>query len=103
MKHLKHINEYKRTVGFRYSDPFLDYKIGLSINNVRFVDKSKIEEFLKSIQVKFKDIIIFNDGISIDISVYNKNEVESIVNDLAEFIVETFNVNITEVFSKKLV
>ena len=33
MKHLQTINEYQRTVGFRYSEPKESYNIDILLNN----------------------------------------------------------------------
>lgn len=102
MKHIKGINEYKRTVGFRYSEPFLNYKIGLSISNTGVLKVDDISEFLKSIRVKFDNISVFSDGMLIDISVYNKYEIDSIITDLIDFLIDSYGVSVDkDVFVRK--
>jgi hypothetical protein len=101
MKHLKRINEYTRTVGFRYSEP----KIELTMSGFFIGDLSNelMKQALDEFEIKSKDINISNkpgrieleegvievDGIfTINFFVYNDrtDDMISLVTDIERFL-----------------
>ena len=58
MKHIKKLNEYQRTVGFRYSQPNEKFSIKLYLDGE--LTKEQIETSLKEIDVVFNDIEFIN-------------------------------------------
>jgi len=120
MKHLQTINEYKRTIGFRYSEPKETYNIdilvkgdditvnkidlGLSRVSELFYDKEsiKVNPFdekkivdLPSGSVEVDAIVIFN------INVYNDKEIHSIINELGEKLLSYFDIEVLDFKSKR--
>jgi hypothetical protein len=113
MKHLKSINEYQRTIGFRYSPPKESYNIdilcqgedisedkiilGLSKVNDLIYDKDSIEVTV------LDDGTFFNlpedrgeveiDAIAhFNITVYNEREIVTIVEELGKKILSAYNI-----------
>jgi len=101
MKHLKSINEYHRTVGFRYSEPKESYIVSIlcrgndiisyNINNclakvtdLKFKpDETKIQKFEEPMMVELKDgMFQVNAVVDITITVYNDKEINAIVEEL---------------------
>ena len=120
MKHLKSINEYQRTVGFRYSAPKESYNIDiLCKGNDITKDKinlglSKVSELVynpESIEVTILDeesIVELSDGdVEIDavvhfsITVYNEKEIFAIVDELGHKLSAAFNIDILDYKSKE--
>jgi len=120
MKHLKSINEYQRTVGFRYSAPKESYNIDiLCKGNDITKDKinlglSKVSELVynpESIEVNVLDegtIAQLADGdVEIDavvhfsITVYNEKEIFAIVDELGHKLSAAFNIDILDYKSKE--
>jgi hypothetical protein len=92
MKHLQSINEYDRTVGFRYSDPTEKFNIKVYINGE--LTEEEIKNTLNETDVIVLGDIRFEDTpddymsddeddevnvISFDICVYNEKEIERII------------------------
>ncbi len=101
MKHLKRINEYTRTVGFRYSEP----KIELTMSGFFIGELSNdlMKQALDEFQIKSKDINISNkpgrieleeefievDGMfTINFFVYNDrtDDMISLITDIERFL-----------------
>jgi hypothetical protein len=122
MKHLKSINEYQRTIGFRYSPPKESYNIdilcqgedisedkiilGLSKVNDLIYDKDSIEVTV------LDDGTFFNlpedrgeveiDAIAhFNITVYNEREIVTIVEELGKKILSAYNIEILDFKSKE--
>ncbi len=110
MKHIKTINEYQRTVGFRYSEPKEKFNIKIYLDNQ--LSKEEIELALNESDVIFSDIkfedtpddISSDDQmisvISFDVNVYNEKELERIVEDFSKIIHLDYGVKTLEVFIK---
>jgi hypothetical protein len=110
MKHLQSINEYQRTVGFRYSDPKEKFNIKVYINGE--LTEEEIKNTLNDI-----DVILFGDiqfeetpndyipeeeddvvnVISFDISVYNEKEIERIMEDFTKIIYLDYKIKTLDV------
>lgn len=102
MKHLQSINEYDRTVGFRYSDPTEKFNIKVYINGE--LTEEEIKNTLNETDVIVLGDIRFEETpddympddeddeddevnvISFDISVYNEKEIERIMEDFTKII-----------------
>jgi hypothetical protein len=110
MKHLQSINEYQRTVGFRYSDPKEKFNIKVYINGE--LTEEEIKNTLNDI-----DVILFGDiqfeetpndyipeeeddvvnVISFDISIYNEKEIERIMEDFTKIIYLDYKIKTLDV------
>jgi hypothetical protein len=120
MKHLKSINEYQRTVGFRYSAPKESYNIDILCKGDDITkDKinlglSKVSELVynpESIEVKILEegtVAELADGaVEIDavvrfsITVYNEKEIFAIVDELGHKLSAAFNIDILDYKSKE--
>ncbi len=120
MKHLKSINEYQRTVGFRYSAPKESYNIDILCKGDDITkDKinlglSKVSELVynpESIEVKILEegtVAELADGaVEIDavvrfsITVYNGKEIFAIVDELGHKLSAAFNIDILDYKSKE--
>ena len=117
MKHLQSINEYTRTVGYRYSEPKESYKI-ICILSGNDITKEKIEKCLskvselyyekESIKVSVQDgeveigdsIIQINAIASFDIKVYNDKEILTIVEELGDKL-DMYDIQLIDFKSKK--
>jgi len=117
MKYLKSINEYGRTVGFRYSEPKEAYKIicilvGNDINEDKIKKcLSKVSELYydsESVKVANQDVEIeIGDSIdqinaiaSFDIKVYTDKEILSIVEELGDKL-DMYDIQLIDFKSKK--
>jgi len=119
MKHLQTINEYQRTVGFRYSAPKESYSIdillrGNDINEDKInLGLSKVHELVydvESIEVNVLDegtVAELEDGpIEIDavahfnITVYNEKEILTIVEELDKKL-SAFGIQLVDYKSKE--
>jgi hypothetical protein len=114
MKHLKSINEYNRTVGFRYSEPREKYKITLLCKG-EDITEDKIKEGLskvstltydeESIEVLLLDedtLFDLPDGpvevnavVLFDVTIYNEKEVYGITSELNQNL-SKFNIDISD-------
>ena len=120
MKHLKSINEYQRTVGFRYSQPKESYNIDLLCKgNDITKDKinlglSKVHELTynqESIKVTHLDedtLVELPDGpaqvdavVHFNITVYNEKEILTIVEELGRKLLSSFNIELVDYKSKE--
>jgi hypothetical protein len=119
MKHLQTINEYQRTVGFRYSEPKESYNIDILLRGEDItLDKiilglSKVSELVynkESIEVNILDeetiVEIEEAEVEIDavahfnITVYNEREILTIVEELGRKLAP-FNIDILDFKSKE--
>ena len=119
MKYLQTINEYQRTVGFRYSEPKESYNIDILLRGEDItLDKivfglSKVSELVydrESIEVNILDegtVAELEDGaVEIDavahfnITVYNEREILTIVEELGRKLTP-FNIEILAFKSKE--
>jgi len=120
MKHLQTINEYQRTVGFRYSAPKESYNIDILLKGDDITkDKinlglSKVRELVynqDSIEVNILEegtIAELEDGpIEIDavahfnITVYNEKEILTIIEELGKKLSSSFNIELIDFKSKE--
>ena len=120
MKHLQTINEYQRTVGFRYSQPNESYNIDILCKGEDItVDKinlglSKVSELVynpESIEVTMLDeesIVELPDGpvevdavVHFNINVYNDKEIFAIVDELGRKLSSAFNIEVLDYKSKE--
>jgi len=122
MKHLKSINEYQRTIGFRYSPPKESYNIdilcqgedisedkiilGLSKVNDLIYDKDSIEVTVLD-EGTFFNLPEDRGEVEIDaianfnITVYNEREIVTIVEELGKKILSAYNIEILDFKSKE--
>jgi hypothetical protein len=120
MKYLQSINEYQRTVGFRYSSPKESYnieilcvgdnitkdKINLGLSKVTelFYDSEsiEIENLEEGTFVELEDVSVEIDAIiRFNIDVYNDKEIFAIVQELGQKL-STFNIEIVDFKSVSL-
>lgn len=121
MKHLKSINEYHRTVGFRYSEPKEKYTVSLLCAG-QDITKEKINLGLSKVSTLTYDensieVNLLDEGtmanspegpISIDavvtfnLTVYNDKEIYGIVDELGHKLIQ-FDIEILDFKSKDLV
>ena len=120
MKHLQSINEYQRTVGFRYSEPKESYNIDILLKGEDITEDkivlglSKVSELVydkESVEVNILDegtVAELEDGaVEIDaiahfnITVYNEREILTIVEELGKKLSSVFNIEILDFKSKE--
>ena len=120
MKHLQTINEYSRTVGFRYSAPKESYNVDILCKGDDItVDKinlglSKVSELVynpESIEVNILEegtIAELQDGaveidavVNFNITVYNEKEIFSIVDELGHKLSAAFNIQVLDFKSRE--
>ena len=120
MKYLQSINEYQRTVGFRYSEPKESYNIDILLKGEDITEDkimlglSKVHELVydvESIEVNILDegtVAELEDGaVEIDavahfnITVYNEREILTIIEELGRKLSSTFNIEILDFKSKE--
>ena len=119
MKYLQSINEYQRTVGFRYSEPKESYNIDILLRGEDITEDkiilglSKVSELFydqESVEVNILDegtVAELEDGaVEIDavahfnITVYNEREILTIVEELGRKLAP-FNIEILDFKSKE--
>jgi hypothetical protein len=119
MKYLQSINEYQRTVGFRYSEPKESYNIDILLRGEDITEDkiilglSKVSELFydqESVEVNILDegtVAELEDGaVEIDavahfnITVYNEREILTIVEELDRKLAP-FNIDILDFKSKE--
>lgn len=110
MKHIKKLNEYQRTVGFRYSQPKEQFSIKLYLDGE--LTKEQIATSLKEIDVVFNDIEFIDiededdvesevmSVVTFEINIYNEKELEKILEDFSKIINLDYDVRTLEVFAK---
>jgi len=120
MKHLKSINEYQRTVGFRYSAPKESYNIDILCKGEDITEDkinlglSKVSELVynpESIEVNILEegtVAELADGaveidavVHFNITVYNEKEIFAIVDELGHKLSSAFNIEILDYKSKE--
>ena len=120
MKHLQTINEYQRTVGFRYSEPKESYNVALLLKGEDItLDKivfglSKVSELVYDVEsvkvnildegtvVEIEDVEVEIDAIvNFNITVYNEKEILTIVEELGKKLLQSFNIEILDFKSKE--
>jgi len=120
MKYLQTINEYQRTVGFRYSEPKESYNIDILLRGEDITEDkiilglSKVSELVydrESIEVNILDeetiVELENVSVQIDavvdfnITVYNEREIITIVEELGKKLLPAFNIEILDFKSKE--
>ena len=114
MKYIKPINEFNRTIGFRYSTPQNKFKVIFYCFGE--LDSDSLAKLLSYLDIPYENISInekeghisFEDGdaefnleVSYDFSVYSDQEIEKIIEDVRiglnrEFNVETIQFSIKE-------
>ena len=114
MKYIKPINEFNRTIGFRYSEPKNKFRANLFCSGE--LDEELLSKLLEHLDVPYENISIvenegtisfededvdFNLQISFDFFVYSEGEIEKIIEDVRfglsrEFDVETIQTSIKE-------
>jgi hypothetical protein len=119
MKHLQTINEYTRTVGFRYSEPKESYNIDIlckgddiTVEKIK-LGLSKVRELVynqDSIEVNILEegtIAELQDGtveidavVHFNITVYNEKEILTIVEELDKKL-SSFNIKVLDFKSKE--
>ena len=120
MRHLQTINEYQRTVGFRYSAPKESYNIDILLKGEDITkDKiilglSKVSELIydgESVKVnildegtvaEIEDVEVEIDAIvNFNITVYNEREILTIIEELGKKLLPFFNIEILDFKSKE--
>jgi hypothetical protein len=120
MRHLQTINEYQRTVGFRYSSPKESYNVDILLKGEDITkDKiilglSKVSELVydgESVKVnildegtvvEIEDVEVEIDAIvNFNITVYNEKEILTIVEELGKKLLPSFNIEILDFKSKE--
>jgi len=120
MKYLQTINEYQRTVGFRYSEPKEKYKVSLLCKG-QDINEDKINEGLskvseltydsKSIEVNLLDegmiaelpeigYVEISAIVSFNVNLYNEKEVNGVVSELGQKL-SKFDIEILDFKSKE--
>lgn len=121
MKHLKSINEYNRTVGFRYSEPKEKYTVSLLCKG-EDITEDKIKEGLSKVSTLTYDensveVHLLDEGmvaelpgshveidavVMFNVTIYNEKEVYGIANELNQKL-SKFNIEILDFKTKDLV
>lgn len=118
MKYIKSINEYSRTVGFRYSKPTESFHAVLFF--VGDLDENSFQSILDSIDVTYESLIVKQeediievqigeevkevviDGkVEFDLFIYNEKELFSIFEDILRICDVEFNVQISDFNTKE--
>ena len=114
MKYIKPINEFNRTIGFRYSKPTI--KFNLTFICVGALDEDSLSKLLQYIDVPYENIQITNEESSVELEigeidtnlkiqfdflVYNESEIEKIVEEIREGLYREFDVDTITLNIKK--
>jgi len=118
MKYIKSINEYSRTVGFRYSKPRESFHAVLFF--VGKLDENSFQSVLDSIDVTYESLIVRQeediievrvgdeikevviDGkVEVDLFIYNEKELFTIFEDILRICDTEFNVQISDFNTKQ--
>lgn len=115
MKYIKAINEFNRTIGFRYSEPTIGYKAILFCNGK--ISKSSFLHLLDFLEIKNEKVkvskqenkfqlenedINTNLTIEFDFFVYSEQELEKIVEDVRSSLQREFDVQTFDFLLKEL-
>jgi hypothetical protein len=118
MKYIKSINEYSRTVGFRYSKPRESFHAILFF--VGKLDESSFQSILNNIDVTYESLsvryeediievrvgdeikeVVIDGKVEFDLLVYNEKELFSIFEDILRICDVEFNVQISDFNTKE--
>jgi hypothetical protein len=114
MKHIKPINEFNRTIGFRYSNPTIKFRLTLIC--IGDLDEESLSKLLNHLDITHENIKItseeniveFEHGqistnlkIELEFFVYNENEIDKIIDELREGLDREFDVEIFNIEIKK--
>jgi hypothetical protein len=118
MKYIKSINEYSRTVGFRYSKPKESFHAILFF--VGKLDESSFQSILNNIDVTYESLsvryeediievrvgdeikeVVIDGKVEFDLLVYNEKELFSIFEDILRICDVEFNVQISDFNTKE--
>ncbi len=115
MKHIKPINEFTRTIGFRYSEPAIGYRailfcVGklsknsfLQLLNFSEIKNEKVKISKEENKVNTEEGEIETDlVIEFDFFVYSEQELERIVEDVRNGLQREFNVQTFDFLLKEL-
>lgn len=115
MKYIKLINEFNRTIGFRYSEPTIGYKAILYC--VGRISKNSFIQLLNFLEIKTEKIKITrqentleiedldvktNLVIEFDFNVYSDQELDKIIEDIRSGLNREFNVQVFDFLLKEL-
>lgn len=118
MKYIKSINEYSRTVGFRYSKPRESFHAILFF--VGKLDESSFQSILDSIDVTYESLsvryeediievklgdeikeVVIDGKVEFDLLVYNEKELFTIFENILRICDVEFNVQISDFNTKE--
>jgi hypothetical protein len=118
MKYIKSINEYSRTVGFRYSKPRESFHAVLFF--VGKLDENSFQSVLNNIDVTYESLsvryeediievrvgdeikeVVIDGKVEFDLLVYNEKELFSIFEDILRICDVEFNVQISDFNTKE--
>jgi hypothetical protein len=114
MKHLQTINEYTRTVGFRYSDPSIKINAML-LCNADSITEDQISKALEYEKVKFENIqieegenfidaddeeVVSNYVVKFDFYVYNEKEIEAIIDNIRSLLIREYEIQVPDFLFK---
>jgi hypothetical protein len=118
MKYIKSINEYSRTVGFRYSKPRESFHAILFF--VGKLDENSFQSVLNNIDVTYESLsvryeediievrvgdeikeVVIDGKVEFDLLVYNEKELFSIFEDILRICDVEFNVQISDFNTKE--
>jgi len=114
MNYIKSINEFNRTIGFRYSEPTV--KFNLTLLCVGELNEDSLIKLLDYIQVPFENIEIKNEvntvelenediesnlKVKFDFFVYSEQEIEKIVEEVREGLFREFDIDTITIGIKK--
>lgn len=115
MKYIKPINEFTRTIGFRYSEPTIGYKAILFC--IGKVSKNSFLQLLDFLDLKTEKVKVSKEQnnveteggeletnllIEFDFFVYSEQEIEKIVQDIRDGLNREFNVQTFDFLLKEL-
>lgn len=115
MKWIKPIQEFNRTIGFRYSKPEIKFRAVLYSQGE--LTKESLKKLLGYLDVPYENIEIekeqgqvqteegeeeYNLVIQFDFSVYNESEIEKIVDEIRNGLIREFDVMVLNFMIKEL-
>jgi len=118
MKYIKSINEYSRTVGFRYSKPRESFHAVLFF--VGKLDENSFQSVLDSIDVTYESLsvrqeediievrvgdeikeVVIDGKVEVDLFIYNEKELFTIFEDILRICDTEFDVQISDFNTKE--